>query len=67
MPRAELWTPATEHVMLYCTWCQSALSTGLHVQVVEILHGKRKFLLVVRPTEKSWESAAVYTKGIIQS
>jgi len=28
--RAEVWTPATERVTLYCILCLSALTTGLH-------------------------------------
>jgi len=28
----KVWTPAPEHVMLYCTWRTSALTTELHGQ-----------------------------------
>jgi len=31
--RVKVWTSATEHVMHYCTWRQSALTTGPHGQV----------------------------------
>jgi len=35
--RFEVWTQAVEHVTLYCTWRQGALTTGLHGQVEYIL------------------------------
>ena len=31
--RTEVWTPAAEHITLYCTWHPSALTTGLHGHV----------------------------------
>ena len=34
-PWAEDGTPAPEHVTLYCTWRPSALTTGLHGQVLD--------------------------------
>jgi len=32
----ELRTVATAHIMLYCTWRQSGIATGLHRQAVQI-------------------------------
>ena len=36
--RAEARTPATERVMLYCTWRPSALTTGPHGQFLCFSH-----------------------------
>jgi len=34
--RAEVWTPATNSITLYCTWHQSALTIEPHGQVIDV-------------------------------
>ena len=39
--RAEVWTAAPEHITRYCTWRPSALTTGLHRQVISTIKEQR--------------------------
>jgi len=43
--QTEAQTPTTEHIMRYCAWHPSVLTTRPHGQVEKVGHFKRKFLV----------------------